>query len=118
MPSSRLHILKLQKLLQANKPFLKSIAHSKTHPKRRSILKQAKNIQLRLLQQLLSAFIRQEIAVSKHFETRVKKSKKFKFLITHFTKIKSQQHLRENLLTVSSILPLFVKFILKKRKNE
>ena len=117
MAPTRIHILALQKNLKANKSFLKSIAKAKTHPKRKLIIKQATPIQLKTLQHLISAFIRREIPVSKSFENRVKKSKKLKYLLTHFTKINSRQDLQHHLLEVTSVLPIFIKFILKKPKN-
>ena len=117
MSPARIHILALQKNLKENKSFLKSIANANTRPKRKLIIKQATTNQLKVLQHLISAFLRHEIPVSKHFESRVKKSKKLKFLVAHFTKTNSRQDLRQHLIQVTSLLPIFIKFILKKPKN-
>ena len=111
---SKLHILSLQKDLKQHKPFLKSIANSKTPHQRRLKIKQANKSELKVLQRLLCAFSRQDIGISKHLLTRLKQTKKHNFILTHFQKLNSQTNLKNNLLKIASVLHLFLKLIFKK----
>ena len=111
---SKLHILSLAKDLKQNKPFLKSLAQGKNPHRKRSILKSASNRQLKLLQRLICSFIRGDISISAQQHKRLKKSKKYNFVVKHFTKLNTKQNLRQSLLHINPLLPLFIKVLLKK----
>ena len=115
MPSS-LHILSFQNLLKKERKFLESLI-CRSIAKRRLILERASSKQLRLLQKLLTLFLRGDIAVTRHFFNRLKKSKKLTFIEENFRKIGSDPNLRRHILSLSSILHLFVKVLLKKKKK-
>ena len=113
--SSKLHILSLEESLKNNKPFLKSIVKCKTANHRKFLIQHAKKSQLRILQRLLAAFTRGDIAISKHLETRLKQSKKQNFVVRHFSKLNSQKDLLSNLLKIANILPWFLRVIVKSK---
>ena len=109
MPS-RLHILSFQSNLRDEKKFIKSlVCHSVA--KRRLILEKATPKQLQLIQKLLALFLR----VTAQFLNRIKRSKKVPFLEQHFKKICSDPNLRQHILSLASILHLFIKVVLKKK---
>ena len=107
-----LHILSFQKNLQEEKKFIKSLV-CRSLVKRRLILEKATPKQLRLIQKLLALFLRGEIGVTAQFLNRIKRSKKLPFLEQYFNKIHSDPNLRQHILSLASILHLFIKIILK-----
>lgn len=112
MPGA-LHILSLQRKLKTEKDFLKSLI-CRNITKRRSSLKQAKTQQLRVLQKLLSAYCRGDIAITSRLLHRLKRSKKLNFLRRNFQKILPHSQLRQQLLSLASVLHYFVKPLLTK----
>ena len=117
MSHGRLHIVALEKALKQNSAFLKSIATCKSNQNRRKLIQKASNREISVLQKLLSAFIFGDIGVSKHFQNKIKqKRRQHRILVKKFTKIKrDKQELKNNLLKISPILPLFIKFITAKK---
>ena len=113
MPSA-IHILSFQNNLREERQFIKSLA-CRSATKRRLILEKATPKQLRLIQKLLTLFIRGEIGVTAQFFNRIKRSKKLTFLEQHFSKIYSDPNLRQHILSLASVLHLFIKIILKKK---
>ena len=74
MPSG-LHILAFQHLLRGEQKFIRSLV-CRSVAKRRLILEKATPKQLRLIQKLLTLFLRGEIGVTQHFLNRLKRTKK------------------------------------------
>ena len=115
MPGT-LHILSFLNILREEKQFIKSLL-CRSLAKRRLILEKASSKQLRLIQKLLTLFIRGEIGVSRQFLHCIKRSKKLTFFEQKFNKIYSDPHLRQHILSLASILHLFCKVILKKKND-
>ena len=111
--SKHLHILSFQNKLREHKPFLKSLL-SQNLSKRKLIIQKASNKELRLLQKLLTLFVRGEIGVSPQFLSKLKTAKKLSFIEENFEKIKSNPNLRNHLLKLVPVLHLFAKTTLKK----
>ena len=111
---TKLHILALQKLLKEHKLFLTAIARCKTPHQRRTKVQKATKKELNVVQQLICAFLRQEIGISKYFLSRLKRTKKYNIIVKHFQKLGSAKNLRENLIHIANVLPLFIRVILKK----
>ena len=107
------HILSLQNILKQNKDFIRSLV-CRNVAKRRLILEKATSKQLRLIQKLLSLFLRREIGITSQLLSRIKKSKKLSFIEHNFRKIRSDPNLRKNILSLASVLHLFCKVLLKK----
>ena len=112
--SGSLHILSFQKKLREERQFLQSLL-SKQPSKRKWILESAKDSQLRLLQKLITLFLRGEIPITPQIYSRIKKSKKLAFIESKFNKIQPDSKLREHILTLAPVLPLFLKVILQKK---
>ena len=112
--SGSLHILSFQKKLREERQFLQSLL-SKQPSKRKWILESAKDSQLRLLQKLITLFLRGEIPITPQIYSRIKKSKKLAFIESKFNKIQPDPKLREHILTLAPVLPLFLKVILQKK---
>ena len=113
MPAG-LHIFSFQSVLKKERKFLKSLT-SPSLPKRKLILEQASPKQLRLIQKLLSSFVRGEIGVTAQFFNRVKRARKLTFIEENFSKIRSDPNLKAHLLSLASVVHLFVRVILKKK---
>ena len=112
--SKNLHILSFQQKLKAEKQFLQSLLCKKI-ARRKLILEKASNKQVHLLQKLLVLFVRGDIEVQTHFINRLKRSKKLRFVEEKFNKVKKDPDLKKNLISLVSVLPLFVKIIFKKK---
>ena len=112
--SGSLHILSFQKKLREERQFLQSLL-SKQPSKRKWILESAKDSQLRLLQKLITLFLRGEIPITPQIYSRIKKSKKLAFIESKFNKIQPDPKLREHILALAAVLPLFLKVILQKK---
>ena len=106
-------ILGLRKKLIENKDFLKIIS-SKSIKKRVQTLKRATKKQLQLLHTLLVAFVKGEIEISPLLHKRLIKSKKIHLLVKNFNTYKTSPQLLRILQSVSNILPVLIKHILKK----
>ena len=87
MPSG-LHILAFQKILRGDQKFIRSLV-CRSVAKRRLILEKATPKQLRLIQKLLTLFLRGEIGVTSQLLNRLKRSKKLSFIENNFNKIRS-----------------------------
>ena len=111
-----LHILSFQNVLKGERDFIRSLV-CRSVAKRRLILEKATPKQLRLIQKLLVLFLRGEIGVTNQLLNRIKRSKKLKFIEQNFNKIRSDPKLRQNILSLASVLHLFVKIILKKNDH-
>ena len=111
-----LHILSFQNVLRGEREFIRSLI-CRSIAKRRLILEKATPKQLRLIQKLLVLFLRGEIGVTNQLLNRIKRSKKLKFIEQNFNKIRSDPKLRQNILSLASVLHLFVKIILKKNDH-
>ena len=107
------HILAFQNKLKQEREFIKSLV-CRSVTRRQLILQKATPKQLRLIQKLLSLFLRGEIGVSSHFLNRIKRSKKLSFIEQNFTKIRADPNLRQHIVSLASVLHLFIKIILKK----
>ena len=107
------HILAFQNNLKQEREFIRSLV-CRSVTRRRLILQKATPKQLRLIQKLLSLFLRGEIGVSSHFLNRIKRSKKLSFIEQNFTKIRADPNLRQHIVSLASVLHLFIKIILKK----
>ena len=113
---SSLHILSFINTLRGERKFFKSLV-CRSIAKRRLILEKATPKQLRLIQKLLTLFLRGEIGVSSQFLNRLRRSKKLTFIEQNFHKLRSDPNLRKNILSLASVLHLFIKIILKKKVN-
>ena len=111
--SKHLHNLAFQNQLRENRPFLKSLL-SQQLSKRKLIIQKASNKELRLLQKLLTFFVRGEIGVTSQFLKKLKTAKKLSFIEENFDKIRVNTELRNQLLKLVPILNLFAKVTLKK----
>ena len=94
---SSVHILSIQKKLIDGRHFLRSLLTTKV-PKRKFILEKASRKELKLLQTLISLFVKGEIPINQQFLKRLKSSKKLSFLETNFKKICSDPSLKQNFL--------------------
>ena len=112
--SGMLHIFSFQNILRKEREFIKSLT-CRSLSKRKLILEKATPQQLRLIQKLLTLFLRGEIGVSSHFFNQIKRSKKLTFIEDNFSKLKSDPNLRKHILSLASVLHLFVGVILKKK---
>ena len=113
-PKTKLHILSLLSDLKKNKAFLKSIANCKTSSQKKAKIKFSSAKEIKVLQRLICAYTRKEIGISKNILAQLKKAKKYNFVLKNFDKLNSQKNLREKLLVVANVLPLFIKPILSK----
>ena len=111
--SKGLHILSFRNKLAQHKRFLK-LLQSPRISTRKLILQKASDQELRVVQKLLSLFLRGEIGVTQHFLSRLKRTKKLAFIEENFEKIRPDPNLRANLLKLAPLLHLFVKVVLKK----
>ena len=109
-----LHILSFQEKLKAEKPFLKSLLCQNLQ-RRKLILQKASKKQIRLLQKLISLFVRGEITVSSHLLNKLRRSKKLNFIEQTFEKLKKDDNLKEKLVNLAGVIRLFVKIILGKK---
>ena len=109
-----IHILKFQNTLQHHRDFLKKLASNNLF-KRKVILQKATEKELRLLQKILTLFLRGEIGVTQQVITRLKKSKKLSFIEQTFSKIKKDPDLRKKILKLIPVIHLFAKATLKKK---
>ena len=114
MSNSRLHILSFQNKLKEERGFLKSLLSQKLST-RKLILGKASPKQLRVIQTLLSLICRGEIGVSPHFMARLRRSKKLNFIEQRFKKIASDPNLKQHLISIAGLLPMFVRLTLKKK---
>ena len=113
---SGLHILSFINTLKGERKFIESLV-CRSVAKRRLILEKATPKQLRLIQKLLTLFLRGEIGVTSQFLNRLKRSKKLTFIEQNFNKIRSDPNLKKNILSLASVLHLFIKVILKKNDH-
>ena len=113
MPSG-IHILNFAKNLASHKDFLKSLATNSLF-KRKVIIQKATDKELRLLQKILTLFLRGDIGITNTVFTRLKKSKKLSFIEEEFSKIKKDPELRKKILRIISVIHLFTKATLKKK---
>ena len=111
---SSVHILSLQKKLIDGRHFLRSLLTTKVS-KRKFILEKASRKEQKLLQTLISLFVKGEIPINQQFLNRLKRSKKLSFLESNFKKIRSDPSLKQNLQLLAPILHLFIKVILKEK---
>ena len=111
--SKGLHILSFRNKLAQHKRFLK-LLQSPRISTRKLILQKASDQELRVVQKLLSLFLRGEIGVTQHFLSRLKRTKKLAFIEENFEKNRPDPNLRANLLKLAPLLHLFVKVVLKK----
>ena len=114
--STSLHILSFINSLRGEKKFIKSLV-CRSVAKRRLLLEKSTPKQLRILQKLLTLFLRGEIGVTSQFLNRLKRSKKLTFIEQNFSKIRPDPNLRKNILSLASVLHLFIKVILKKKDH-
>ena len=84
--SGMLHIFSFQNILRKEREFIKSLT-CRSLSKRKLILEKATPQQLRLIQKLLTLFLRCEIGVTSHFFNRIKRSKKLTFIEDNFSKL-------------------------------
>ena len=115
--SKGLHILSFRNKLAQHKRFLK-LLQSPRISTRKLILQKASDQELRVVQKLLSLFLRGEIGVTQHFLSRLKRTKKLAFIEENFEKIRPDPNLRANLLKLAPLLHLFVKVVLKKNGSK
>ena len=85
---------------------------------RKLIIQKASDKELRLIQKLLTLFLRGEIAVTQHFVNRLRRTKKLKFIEENFDKIRPDPNLRTSLLKLAPLLHLFVSVVLKKNGSK
>ena len=111
---SSVHILSLQKKLIDGRHFLRSLLTTKVS-KRKFILEKASRKEQKLLQTLISLFVKGGIPINQQFLNRLKRSKKLFFLESNLKKIRSDPSLKQNLQSLAPILHLFIKVILKKK---
>lgn len=111
--SKGLHILSFRNKLHQHRKFLKLLRSPKVTI-RKLILQKASGKELRIIQKLLTLFLRGEIGVTQHFLNRLKRTKKLNFIEEKFDKIRPDPKLRENLLKLAPVLHLFIKVVLKK----
>ena len=109
-----IHILKFQNTLQQHREFLKSLVSNSLF-KRKVILQKATGKELRLLQKILTLFLRGEIGVTQRVITKLNKSKKLSFIEQSFSKIKRDPDLRNKILKLCPVIHLFAKATLKKK---
>ena len=112
MPSG-IHILNFAKNLASHKDFLKSLTTNSLF-KRKVIIQKATDKELRLLQKILTLFLRGDIGITNTLFTRLKKSKKLSFIEEEFS-IKKDPELRKKILKIISVVHLFAKATLKKK---
>ena len=112
--SQPLHILSFQKKLSTARNFLQSLLCRQLH-KRKLLLEKASGKELRVLQYLLSCYVRGELPISSQVYGRIKRTKKLGLLESHFQKIKFNPQLKKHLLSLASVLPNLIKPPLKKR---
>ena len=91
---------------------VKSIA-SINLSKRKLILQKASEKELRILQKILTLFVRGEIGVTHQLITRLRKSRKLSWIEQTFSKIKKDPNLKKNILKLSPVIHLFAKATLK-----
>ena len=111
--SKGLHILSFRNKLTQHRKFLKLLQSPKIST-RKLIIQKASDKELRLIQKLLTLFLRGEIGVTQHFFNRLRRTKKLAFIEENFEKIRPDPNLRANLLKLAPLLHLFVKVVLKK----
>ena len=104
---SSVHILSLQKKLIDGRHFLRSLLTTKVS-KRKFILEKASRKEQKLLQTLISLFVKGEIPINQQFLNRLKRSKKLTFLESNFKKIHSDPSLKQNLQSLTPFLHLFI----------
>ena len=109
-----IHILKFQNTLQQHKKFLKSLT-TNSHYRRKFIIENATGKELRLLQKILTLFLRGDIGVTQALISRLKKSNKLSFIEQTFSKIKKDPELRKKILKLNPIIHLFAKATLKRK---
>ena len=109
-----LHILSFQNVLRGEREFIRSLI-CRSAAKRRLILEKATPKQLRLIQRLLTLFLRGEIGVTSQLLNCLKRSKKLSFIENNFNKIRSNPNLRKTISSLASVLHLFCKILLKKK---
>lgn len=112
MVNRRLHILGLREKLIVEKSFLHSLI-ALPKPRRRQALKNATKKQLRLLQCLLTAFVRGDIEISAKTYAGLKRARKLSFLVKNFETLKSDPTLLKKLLQLTSVLPKLVKYVVQ-----
>ena len=111
--SKGLHILSFRNKLGQHRKFLKLLQTPKVST-RKLIIQKASNKELRLVQKLLTLFLRGEIGITQHFFNRLRRTKKLNFIEENFDKIRPDPNLRANLLKLANLLHLFVNVVLKK----
>ena len=115
--SKGLHILSFRHKLNQHRNFLKLLQSPKLST-RKLIIQKASNTELRLIQKLLTLFLRGEIGITQPFLNRLKRTKKLGFIEENFEKIRPDPHLRDKLLKLAPLLHLFVKVIIKKNGSK
>ena len=115
--SKGLHILSFRNKLGQHRKFLKLLQSPKIST-RKLIIQKASDKELRLIQKLLTLFLRGEIAVTQHFVNRLRRTKKLKFIEENFDKIRHDPNLRTSLLKLAPLLHLFVSVVLKKNGSK
>ena len=115
--SKGLHILSFRNRLAQHKKFLKLLQSPKIST-RKLIIQKASDKELRVVQKLLTLFLRGEIGVTQHFLNRLKRTKKLALIEENFEKIRPDLNLRNKLLKLAPLLHLFVKVVLKKNGSK
>ena len=118
MSKGSIHILALRKKLIAEKEFLQHLC--KASPRQRQLcLKKASTRQLRILQYLLTAYVRGLIEITPQLFNRLKRTKKIPFLKQNFDLLKHNPGLREVLIKLGNALSTLIKplFLMKKKKK-
>ena len=115
--SKGLHILSFRNKLEQHRKFLKLLQSPKIST-RKLILQKASDKELRVIQKLLTLFLRGEIGVTQHFLNRLKRTKKLNFIEEKFNKIRPDPNLRVNLLKLAPLLHLFIKVVVKKNGSK
>ena len=105
--------------------FLEGFKHIKIHflqsllcrqlRKRKLLLEKATGKELRVLQKLLSCYVRGELPISSQVYGRIKRARKLGLLESQFKKIKFNPQLKRHLLSLASVLHLLIKPTLAKR---
>ena len=111
------HILSFQGALVQERKFLQSLL-CRSLSKRRLILDKATSKQLRVLQKLLVLCVRGEIPVTKCLVNRLKKLRKLKFIEESFNKVTPDSNLKKNILSLVSLIHLFINTVLKKEDKK
>ena len=115
--SKGLHILSFRHKLNQHRNFLKLLQSPKVST-RKLIIQKASNTELRLIQKLLTLFLRGEIGITQPFLNRLKHTKKLGFIEENFEKIRPNPNHRDKLLKLAPLLHLFVKVIIKKNGSK